>query len=998
MSRQDPLIRWARVIAPILAAGLLVWICVLAPYSPPNWEPDYIPAHYTDPGEALLHGTDPSDATVWGHMPLANVTAAWLLSPDRTSSPLAWKIVTLGLAAVMVVALGATLATAGCAWLALMLFGTPSIGGGPGIDWTFPQTCYSVLVSLSACVLVWRARAPSPARSAALGAALGATLIFRSPLVFFPPLLALYELGAVYRWSVKRAWKVLLPLCLLPYAFLLPTTGMNLGLGNGFVPLESGSQDINMVAGALGLIPGLGGEPYGLVPDDPMEDEGPSPGRWAVREVLRHPIRYAGAFLARLQFAMTFRPLLFSLAFFSIWLWWKRLEFRELGLMSAYFLTIYCMLAIIEEYFVPLWPILAATGACGLLPLARWAIRPSPSERPGRRDNLLALAALAGGAAAAWLARDPHLSAIWAWAGAAAAVWLVRRSRFPAADTSPARTAVRRVLAAFLAAAMLASAYSAVTVAAYTLKARRRDPGSIRALDEAVQRSPDSAWLRIQRARLAMAEGRTPDAVSDYSKALGLRPSDPELRLELAWSLMRAGLSGALVNFRPSLDSSDVNSEDFGRMISQALTARSVLARASGDPGSARDLAREAWRVWSRDCMGLGRVETAFERTVIGQARLPSRFLKSALDRWTHLLAPEDRAALARDLHAVEPRDSDLLLKLAELEEAVGRKDAAAAAAMAADDLKLRRSYLHRKASLLIRLEKHERACETADSALIRFPDREDLWIDLAVCSEALGRVDETRRALKRAEDAGLRKVRQAAGLYAEIGDHEDARRLYRSIGLEPPSEEGPPAEVPQEPLPPPPPNSPEESVRRLLRDTEDPERALAKLDELLPGLPKAPGPLLLRAELLAALGRKEEASRSLEEALGLEPSPEERLRLAELRQRWGDCLGAIAALAPLTSGNGPSPLALRDKGICEFLTGSPDRAVRDLEAAVALAPGLLSAYLSLGAVHESRGEPEKALALYERASRQEPMEGERVKRPDIVSAIERLSGRPKTE
>ena len=58
------------------------------------------------------------------------------------------------------------------------------------------------------------------------------------------------------------------------------------------------------------------------------------------------------------------------------------------------------------------------------------------------------------------------------------------------------------------------------------------------------------------------------------------------------------------------------------------------------------------------------------------------------------------------------------------------------------------------------------------------------------------------------------------------------------------------------------------------------------------------------------------------------------------------------------------------DKGLCEFLNGSPAKGIADIEAALALDPSLLSAYLSLASIHRSQGRTDRAMRVYERGLR----------------------------
>lgn len=97
---------------------------------------------------------------------------------------------------------------------------------------------YVVLVLLVACLMIWRARRPDPARAALLGLGIGISLLYRSVLAFLPPVLAGLEfLGRPKTSERSRSWPILL---LLPYAPLVPWIVMNWRLFGRFVPFENG--------------------------------------------------------------------------------------------------------------------------------------------------------------------------------------------------------------------------------------------------------------------------------------------------------------------------------------------------------------------------------------------------------------------------------------------------------------------------------------------------------------------------------------------------------------------------------------------------------------------------------------------------------------------------------------------------------------------------------------------------------------------------------------
>lgn len=351
----------------LLAARLgAVAAAFLLTFKPPQASRQEISFAYgcSEAGQTLLHGL-PFD-TVSYRMPGSSLLAAWL----SWYNPLGWQ------AYAWFCDLAQALLLAGLAWqlrgalgaaLALLL----ANAFWPQVQGDYPQRLVCLLMLCVAGLLVWSARSPSPRCGLALGLACGACLLFRSTLAFFPPLLALLALKTLP--SSRRLRLSLLALLLVPYFFLLPWIFLNARVHNRFVPLELGQADLNVVTGALGLVQTAEGDITALLP----KDFKPSSSKlaWAAREALSHPKRTLRAFLLRLKFVFLLNPVLFILATAAFWLA-RGLPFLWLGLLAGSHIAVHCLMSVQENYFLPLWPLLAALSA-GLLP-ARW----SPPDKP----------------------------------------------------------------------------------------------------------------------------------------------------------------------------------------------------------------------------------------------------------------------------------------------------------------------------------------------------------------------------------------------------------------------------------------------------------------------------------------------------------------------------------------------------------------------------------------------------------------------------------------
>jgi len=145
---------------------------------------------------------------------------------------------------------------------------------------------------------------------------------------------------------------------------------------------------------------------------------------------------------------------------------------------------------------------------------------------------------------------------------------------------------------------------------------------------------------------------------------------------------------------------------------------------------------------------------------------------------------------------------------------------------------------------------------------------------------------------------------------------------------------------------------------------------ARAVLDGLVAAAPRDPGLRIDHAALSARTGDRAAALASLEAARGLGPDAADRRRMALIHQDLKDHAGALALLEPLSREQPANAALLADLGLCRYLAGDADGAVRDLGAALALDPAALPAVLTLGSIHAARGRADLELALYDATPR----------------------------
>lgn len=128
---------------------------------------------------------------------------------------------------------------------------------------------------------------------------------------------------------------------------------------------------------------------------------------------------------------------------------------------------------------------------------------------------------------------------------------------------------------------------------------------------------------------------------------------------------------------------------------------------------------------------------------------------------------------------------------------------------------------------------------------------------------------------------------------------------------------------------------------------------------------------LMALASRLRAAGRADEAAQAYRQLLAIRPDlPDSWFNLALMERQSGRFEAALAAYGEaLRRGvSGPEEAWLNRGVIHADDLGRPDLALKDLEAALAIAPDWLPALLNLGNLHEDMGRREAAAATYARA------------------------------
>ncbi|MBI3552962.1 MAG: tetratricopeptide repeat protein [Elusimicrobia bacterium] len=678
--------------------------------------------NYASEGEVLIHGIGAWSAKASYRMPLAAIVAA-LLQYHCGISPPVLNALDWSLVVILIFALGCLLHPWGGLLSSAAAVVTLSCVG----DYTFyPDSGFVLLVLLAACVLAWRAQEPSLARSLLLAAVIGVTVLYRSPLAFFPPVLALHEWAVFHRFSLRSYWRHLLILCLVPYLLLLPWIALNWTIHHRLILFEHGAADSNIVTGALGLVQNIDGDFRALV-DEPPGAGGTVLG-WAARQAVRHPLRYAGAYVRRFAYVFSLRPVLFLFAAVSLWLFRKRRDFQQLGLLSAYFLLVHCFMTVEERYFWPLWPLLSVLAAAVIVAF-------QARERP-RTDSI-----------------EWRLSSL------------------------VVKGAVGVVAVLYL--------FTSWAVGSYAGTARLGQGGAEENLSEALRSYPHDAWLLFERGRERLSRGEDAGAAQDFAMAAELEPDNPESRLRLAGALAVLGKPALLLRWRSQ---PQPTSDELGlRRDADILKACAYIRL--GRAGKAAALLNAALETDKSVNIHVRGPRGAPESQALEKLRLSER---SFVNRCFGLLGDRpagERLALSEELVKLVPRAVQVWTERSDAQRRLGHErlalaSLAKAAALNPDDDERRRI-----AALYGRLNDYRRALSLLEPLLERRPQDAGPWIERAQFAAGLKdrglALESLAKAAGSNPDDGQR--RRIAALYGQLGEY----RLALSL-LEPSLARGP--------------------------------------------------------------------------------------------------------------------------------------------------------------------------------------------------------------
>ncbi len=469
------------------------------------------------------------------------------------------------------------------------------------------------------------------------------------------------------------------------------------------------------------------------------------------------------------------------------------------------------------------------------------------------------------------------------------------------------------------------------------------------ALETALKIRPGDVAILAKLGRVYASEENYPQAILSLSEARKLSPRDPEVLLTLARALDAAGYSRDAVlvyddylTLRP-----DDEAARLDRALDYAETGRLDEAVAE----TKRHISRFPKRAdgYYRLALITERRDPAGALTLLNRALVLEPGMASArYDRGILLHKMARPAEAVKDLElaaASEPDHSGILFELGKVYLALQRpKEAESvlrrAAQLAPDDRGVL-MHLGRALSEIGKDEESRTVLARLDSLGPEKPASGARNSVLDTLGQPLAQrqarfIASLERAVQRKPgDASLRL--QLGNALLGAGRREDAAMAVRDIGDPDPATRM--------------------EIAKLLRRASSAEAALLELDRV-PGAGRQEGYHVLRAELLEAAGRRDDARREIESRReAIARNPETALRAAVLEFEWSD----YAAAAEMADHAGASRVSLLIKAAALDRLGKVAEAAAILHEAESRWPEWGRVFLLHGALLAGRGERSEA-------------------------------------
>lgn len=234
------------------------------------------------------------------------------------------------------------------------------------------QSFYAFFLLLAMALLFFREREKTLKADLLAGLAIGASLLVRSPLFLFPPVLV----ACGWFWGERsRAFAVRsLVFLAASYVLLVPWGVFSYSVAGHFDLFDSKRAEDNLISAALGSVYTMEGDARRLA----GLREGEDALGFYVREAARAPFAYIATVLKRLWHIFRFDPLLPGLFLLALFL--NKDKGRRFVLaLPVYLVFTHSLLSIEKRYFYPLLYILP--------PVIAWNLFPRRAEGAAARRN-----------------------------------------------------------------------------------------------------------------------------------------------------------------------------------------------------------------------------------------------------------------------------------------------------------------------------------------------------------------------------------------------------------------------------------------------------------------------------------------------------------------------------------------------------------------------------------------------------------------------------------
>lgn len=319
-----------------------------------------------DVGESILHGLNVgNEGAAWWQMPSGATLNALLCNHAPPSASVAALLLMAALYPLLVFALGLQLHSPAAGLLAA--------AASTGVLWVLPDETmalqFGLLATAVAVTAAWRASNPDRRRTLALAAAVGVSVLVRSSLFLFPILLLAGECLDREGKARREKWRLLAAVAAILLLFVIPWAAAG-----------------KLMTGTFNLFewdwPRPSGTPAPIYAGHAAESFVAAAGRrgfhsayaWAAEALLRNPLDYGAAVLARCLAAARMRPWLFAAAAAAFWYRRRDAAFQVVGALALALLVAENLIELREIHMVAVWPpllALAAAAAMELLGVAR---------------------------------------------------------------------------------------------------------------------------------------------------------------------------------------------------------------------------------------------------------------------------------------------------------------------------------------------------------------------------------------------------------------------------------------------------------------------------------------------------------------------------------------------------------------------------------------------------------------------------------------------------